>query len=147
MATWTVYAKYKKSTVEREFFTKDGKSLYIETGWRSGSFLVETETDEPPAYDVENSDDLEVYGDYPEGVESVDLNETWDGCWTEYGWPDDMPEEERERLEARFEEDTYFEVLEDEGWEQDNCEMWLVGPLVIEDEDGNVVADGDSEDN
>lgn len=145
MADWTISAKYKKSTIEREFWSKDGQTLYIETGWRSGSFSVTTEGDEPPEYDVENPDDLDVYSDYPDGVDSVELNETWDGCWTDFGWPDDMPEEERERLEARFEEDSFFEVLEEEGWSQEECEMWLTGPLVLEDADGNVVADGDPE--
>ena len=142
--TWTLYAKYKKSTVEREEFTKDGESVVVETGWRSGSFTITTEGDDPPAYDVKNEDGVEIYGYYPDGVESVDLNETWDGCWQDVEWPDSVSEEEQERLQERFDEEGYYSVLVDEeGWDQGDTEMWLHGPLVIEDGDGNVVADGE----
>lgn len=144
MANWTIYAKYKKSTVEREYFTKDGQTLVVETGWRGGSFSIITEGDEPPEVDVENEEGLDIYSFYPDGVETVELNECWDGCWQEIEWPDEMPEEERERLQELFDEDGYYDVLESqEDWMHDETEMWLNGPLVLEDGDGNVVADGD----
>lgn len=148
MATWVIYAKYKKSTVEKEYFTKDGQTIVIENGWRGGRFQIETEGDEPPEVDVVNTDNidggLEIYSFYPDGVESVELLETYDGCWFDVEWPEDMPEEERERLQELFDEDGYYDVLESqEGWMHDETEMWLVGPLVLEDSDGNVVADGD----
>ena len=142
--SWTVYAKYKKSTVEKEYYTKDGQTIVRETGWRSGTFTIYTNTNQPPEIDVKNEDDLNIYDFYPDGVESVELNECWDGCWEDVTWPDDMPEEERERLQALIEEDGFFSVLEDaEDWMLDETEMWLVGPLVLEDSEGNVVADGD----
>lgn len=148
MATWIIYAKYKKSTVEKEYFTKDGQTIVIENGWRGGRFQIETEGDEPPEIDVVNTDNidggLEIYSFYPDGVESVELLETYDGCWFDVEWPEDMPEEERKRLQERFDEDGYYDVLESqEGWMHDETEMWLVGPLVLEDSDGNVVADGE----
>ena len=144
MATWTIYAKYKKSTVEKEYFTKDGQTIVIENGWRSGSFTITTESDEPPEIDVVNEDGLDIYSFYPDGVESVELIETYDGCWMDVEWPDDMSEEEQERLQELFDEDGYYDVLESqEGWMHDETEMWLTGPLVLEDADGNVIADGE----
>jgi len=144
MANWTIYAKYKKSTVEREYFTKDGQTIVIENGWRGGTFSIVTDDDEPPEVNVENANGLDIYSFYPSNVESVELNETYDGCWMEVEWPDEMPEEERERLQEMFDEDGYYDVLEgQEGWMHDETEMWLQGPLVLEDEEGNVVADGD----
>lgn len=144
MATWIIYAKYKKSTVEKEYFTKDGQTICIENGWRGGRFQIETEGDDPPEVDVVNEDELDIYSFYPDGVETVELLETYDGCWMDVTWPDDMPEEEQERLQELFDEDGYYSVLEEqEGWTHDETEMWLVGPLVLEDENGNVIADGD----
>lgn len=146
LTKWTIYAKYKKSTVEKEFFSKDGQTIVVETGWRGGTFTITTNSDTPPEVDVKNEDELDIYSFYPDGVEEVELNETWDGCWMEVTWPDDMPEEERDRLQERFDEEGYYTVLEDEeGWMHSETEMWLVGPLVLEDAGGNVVADGDSE--
>ena len=144
MATWIIYAKYKKSTVEKEYFTKDGQTIVIENGWRGGRFQIETEGDDPPDIDVVNEDELNIYDAYVDDVENIELLETYDGCWFDVEWPEDMPEEERERLQELFDEDGYYDVLESqEDWMHSETEMWLVGPLVIEDEDGNVVADGE----
>lgn len=147
MATWTLYAKYKKSTVEREFFTKDDQTICVETGWRGGSFNITTAGDDPPDYDVKNEEGAEIYGYYPDEVEELELDSTYDGCWMDVEWPEDMPEEERDRLQELIDEEGYFSALEDEGWSQTECEMWLHGPLVIEDSEGNVVADGEPDSN
>lgn len=146
MATWKISAKYKKSTVEKEYFAKDGKFICVETGWRGGSFTITTEGDDPPDIDLLNEDDLNIYDAYVDGVESIELDHTYDGCWTDYEWPDDMPEEEQERLRELCNEEGYYDVLENqEGWSSYESEMWLVGPLVLEDADGNIVGDGDSQ--
>ena len=81
MATWTLSAKYKKSTIEREHFVKDGQYITVENGWRGGSFIVTTEDDEIPKYDVVNTNGTDIYDDYPINVEEVELNDTYDGCW------------------------------------------------------------------
>lgn len=143
MATWKIRAKYKKSTVEKEYFVKDDQTICVEIGWRSGSFYVTTEDDNPPKYDLINEDELNIYDAYIGGVESIELDSTWDGCWEEYEWPDDMPEEERERLKDLFAEEGYFSALDQEGWSSYETEMWLLGPLVLEDADGNIIADGE----
>ena len=143
LKTWTLYAKYKKSTVEREHYTKDGQTIIVETGWRGGDFTVNTVGDDPPDIDVENEDGIDVYGHSSDNVDSIDTNSTYDGCWMDIEWPEDMPEEEQERLQELIDENGFYDALTEEGWDQTDGEMWLHGPLVIEDSDGNVVADGE----
>jgi hypothetical protein len=64
----------------------------------------------------------------------------WDGCWEDIEFPEDMDEELQEALKERFEESSVYEVLEDEeGWSQNECEAWIWGPILIEDENGNKV--------
>lgn len=144
MAIWKIRAKYKKSTVEKEYFEKDGKFIVVETGWRGGSFTIETNSDDPPDIDLVNEDEIDIYDAYVDGVERIELDHTYDGCWTDYEWPEDMPEEERERIQALCDEEGYYDALEHyEGWSSWETEMWLVGPLVLEDADGNIVGDGE----
>jgi hypothetical protein len=85
-----------------------------------------------------------LYGD---NIESSDLVEMFDGgCWgdTEITGIDD--EEEVERLQEFVSENGSY-ALEDEGdWYLDETEVWVWGPLEVEDEDGNVriiIADED----
>ena len=80
-------------------------------------------------------------------IEEVELIETNDGWWEDIDWPEDMDEEEIEALLERIEEDGFYEVIEEEGWIQTDTEMWIWGPILIEDEQGNkvkiVIADDD----
>ena len=73
MATWSVKPTWKKSIIERNYLTKDGNKVMIETGWRWGEFTVETDDDNPP--NIESGVDI-----YDCGYES-ELVETSDGCW------------------------------------------------------------------
>lgn len=143
MAIWIVRAKYKKSTVEREFFSKDGATIVVENGWRGGSFSIETDSDDLPDIYVTNEAGLNIYDFYPEGVVSVEMQETYDGCWMDIEFPEDMPEEEQERIQELIDDGYYYDALEEEGFMHSETEMWLHGPLVVEDEDGNVVLDGE----
>jgi hypothetical protein len=81
-------------------------------------------------------------------IESSELEGMNDGCWEDYEWPEEMDEEEQERLMELIEESSAYEVLEDEeGWMLDESEAWCWGPILIEDENGNqvkiVIADED----
>jgi len=73
MAIWSVKPTWKKSIIERNYLTKDGNKVMVETGWRWGEFTVETEDDNPP--DIEAGVDM-----YDCGYEA-ELVETSDGCW------------------------------------------------------------------
>jgi len=68
----------------------------------------------------------------------VELIETWDGCWEDTDWPENMDDDERERLEELIEEEGFY-ALEDEGWIQNDTEMWIWGPIEIQNADGETV--------
>ncbi len=129
MATWSVKPTWKKSIIERNYLTKDGNTVMVETGWRWGEFTVETEDDNPP--DIEAGVDI-----YDCGYES-ELVETTDGCWEEVD-TDDCDDETKEWLEEFFEENSWLD-LEEHGWMQDECEMIIDCDLIIErlDDEGN----------
>lgn len=129
MATWSVKPAWKKSIIERNYLTKDGNTVMVETGWRWGEFTVETEDDNPP--NIEAGVDI-----YDCGYES-ELVETNDGCWEEVD-TDDCDDETKEWLEEFFEENSWLD-LEEHGWMQDECEMIIDCDLIIErlDDDGN----------
>jgi hypothetical protein len=123
MATWSVKPAYKKSIIERNYLSKDGNTVVIETGWRSGEFTVKTEDDNPP--DIEEGVNI-----YDCGYES-ELVETNDGCWEEHDY-DDCDEEAQEWLEEFFDEGNSWLDLEEHGWIQNDCEMIIDCELIIE---------------
>jgi hypothetical protein len=123
MATWKVEPTWKKSIIERNYLSKDGNTVMIETGWRWGEFTVETEDDNPP--NIEAGVDI-----YDCGYES-ELVETNDGCWEEHDF-DECDDETQEWLEEFFEEGNSWLDLEcDHGWLQDECEMIIDCDLKI----------------
>ena len=123
MTTWKVSTKYKKSITEKQFWTKDGKTIVYSTGWRWGYARYA----EKPEID-EDDEEVNIY----ELGDVID-QEQEDGCWSDWEFPDDMDEEEQEKLQEAYEED-YDEGLEGEGWVCDDTEMWFSGPLEIEEE-------------
>ena len=141
MATWTISAEDKKSTIERNKWTKSGRAIVRETLWRGGSFDIETTGDKPPEIDLANKDGIDVYRLPQEDVESVELNECFDSCCEEFEWPDDMDDEESERLQVLFDDGSYDVIESIEGWNQETTEMQLIGPLVLDSDTGNVVGD------
>ena len=126
MATYTITALYKKSCEERSFWFKDGQTAIRSEGYRWGTFTKDC--DDFPDVDLDNPDGFDAYG---EDWELISMD---DGCWAEWTWPDDMTEEEQQRLEALWDEE-YYEGLENEGWIQDETEAWLYGPLMLKNED------------
>ena len=148
LTAWTVSTYYNKSITEVEHFTKDGKEIIHSTGWRSGSWTVYTNDGNPPILEF-SGDQLDINSCYSDNVEEVELNETFDGCWADVEWPDDIDEDEQAEIEEAMEEDGYYDALESRDWWASDTEMWLSGPIVIEgensyrriivaDEDGNV---------
>ena len=138
MTTWVLTTKTKKNAVERHFWTKDGRTIIREEGYRWGTFYCES--DELPDINLVNDDGYEIGQDeYEWELDSLD-----DGCWAEWEYPDDITEEEREEIENAWEEN-YFEGMEELGWSNDDTDYILQGPLELSDEDGNVVGSGDTE--
>ena len=128
MATWSVKPTWKKSIIERNYLTKDGNTVMIETGWRWGEFTVETEDDNPPK--------LEAGVDIYDCGYETELVETDDGCWEEHDF-DDCDEETQEWLEEFFEEGNSWLDLEEHSWHQGDCEMIIDCDMKITRIDGD----------
>ena len=113
MAVWKIEPTWKKSLAERSHYTKDDKEIIIETGWRWGEFIIETEDDEPPV--LEEGVDL-FDCDY-----EVEMQYCDDGCWEErefFGFTD----EEEEAMNEWLDENSWLD-LEEEGWTPSENEM------------------------
>jgi len=122
MTEWSIKPEWKKSIIERNYFSKDGNTVMIETGWRWGEFSITTEDDTPPKLEA----GVNIYNC---GYDA-ELVETSDGCWEEHDF-DDCDDETREWLEEFFEENSWLD-LEEHGWSQDECEMIIDCDLIIE---------------
>lgn len=128
MAQWIIHPSWKKSIVERQYYHKGDNTVMSETGWRWGSFQVETEDENVP--NISAGDDLWDCG------YDVELIETWDGCWDSQDI-DDCDEETQQWLEEFFEEgNSIYELEEQEGWVQGDSEMILDCDPVFERVDG-----------
>ena len=127
MTTWVLTTKEKKNAVERQFWTKDGQTIIRTEGYRWGKFYCES--DERPDVDLANPDGYELNGtDYDWELDSLD-----DGCWAEWDWPEDMTEEEQDKIMGAWEED-FYEGMENLGWSNDDTEYVFYGPLELEQE-------------
>ena len=128
MATWKLSTQHKKNAVERSIWTKDGQIIIREEGYRWGTFYCES--DEQPDIDLENDEGYNLTNsEYDWELDSLD-----DGCWVEWDFPEDMDEEEQERIQSLWDED-FFEGLEGDGWVNDDTEYWFYGPLELEEID------------
>lgn len=126
MTTWKLSTKTKKNAVEVQFWTKNGVTIQKQEGYRWGTFYCES--DERPEVDLANPDGYCLGdSDYDWELEMLD-----DGCWMEWEFPDDMDEEEQERIQELWDED-YFEGLEGDGWSNDETEFWFYGELELEE--------------
>lgn len=130
MTWWKVSTEEKKNVFEHELWEKDDFVIRRITGFRWGTVFVETEDDNPPALDQvdgPSADAVDMYNtEYEYELESLD-----DGWYGDVIYPDDMDDEERERLDALWEEESYS-GWEEEGWIQYETECWFHGPLSIE---------------
>ena len=122
MALWKIQPTWKKSLIERIHYHKDDKEIICETGWRRGEFSCETEDDNPPV--IKEGTDL-FDCDY-----DIEMQETSDGCWTEYEF-DGFTEEEEDEMREWLEENSFFD-LEEDGWIPGDCEMIMDCPAEIE---------------
>lgn len=143
---WTVKTQNKKSIEEIEYFTKDGMTIVHRTGWRWGEWTVATNDGNPPEFELGYvpggdgaKDSIDMNNCYVNNIEEVEMVETSDGCWEDTEWPDDMDEDEQERLQEAIDEEGYYTALEEDGWMHDETEMWIWGPIEISNEAGEVV--------
>lgn len=123
--------QYKKSICDVEnWFKQEGyEKLWMEReyGWRWGHCTFKSET--VPEIDLKNEHGLNIM----EELEEVIDYETDDGCWSDYRFSDNIDEDEQEEL-SNMDHD---ELVEN-GWVLQYVDTYFIGPLVLEDENGNV---------
>lgn len=138
MAQWKVSPADKKSIEEHEMWEKDGMLIRRITGWRSGSWIVTTSNDEEPQFErtcvpngTPDEDSIDMNCACENNIEDIEMIETYDGWYGDVNWPDELDDDERERLEELWEEE-FYDGWEGEGWVQTDTEMWVWGDLDIE---------------
>ena len=123
--------QYKKSALDVENWYKEenGNKMWIERehGWRWAHCTFESET--PPDIDLINEHGFSIF----EEIEDVQDYDADDGCWSEYRYSDNIDEEYRAQLDEMD-----SEALEEDGWRLSYVDTYFTGPLVLEDEHGNV---------
>lgn len=147
MAIWTVSTRYKKSCEEREYWTHSDHGTMIRVnGFRRATYTVETSDDNPPEFEFDfvpggdgKKDSIDFNNCEVNNIDNAELVELFDGgCWGGNEWPDDMDEDEIERLEELMEEEGSY-AIEEEGWMNDDTEVWCWGPIEIATEAGDIV--------
>ena len=124
---WKVSTIEKKSCTQIEYFKKGELTAQREIGWR---WCWATYEEKPDLGDYDpDKDQIELY----EMGDIIDMGQD-DGCWEEWTWPEEIDEEEAERLEEIYNEE-YDEGLENEGCTLDDTEYWVSGPLEVEEVD------------
>lgn len=134
MALWTVKTEDKKCVEEHELWQKDDQVIRRVSGFRWGSWTVETTDNEPPVLhqtDGPSADAINMSDYSDENVESIELDSLDDGWYGDVIWPDDMSDEERERLEELWDEDGY-DAWEADGWYNYETECWVSGQLDVQ---------------
>jgi len=152
---WNVKTYYKKSCEQHEiFYHDDYGTLTIIDGFRFCEYNVETNDGEFPKFEFIEvpggngaKDSIDMNNCYGTNIETTGLVEMFDGgCWGGPEWPDDMPEEEQERLQEVLDSEGSWALEENEGWSLSETEVWVWGPLVVTDDAGNeriIIADAD----
>ncbi len=125
MTTWRLSTTEKTSAIEIETWTKDNLTLTLETVWDSGSALIESA--EKPNIDLTNDDGIDVYViEYPLEIEELSEGET------QIIYPDEISIAEENRLNDLIEASDDTDVLEAEGWELEDHELYFHGVLRLE---------------
>ena len=134
MADWKVSTKEKKSVEEHELWQKGDLVIRRISGFRWGTWTVTTTDDNPPEFDQSEgpgADAVNMYDYCDENIENIELDSLDDGWYGDVIYPDDMEDEERERLDELWDEDGY-DAWESEGWDNYETECWASGELEIE---------------
>lgn len=130
MATYRVSARYKKSTVETEFWVHSAdsnRSFEKELGWRWGQFQVDLSEEDLEEINPEAEDGQF----YPYFYENAELLECTDGCWDDWSFSEAITDEEREAILDAYAEN-YEEGLEELGYVLTDTEVVIQGPLDLE---------------
>lgn len=124
---WTLTTAEKKSVEERTYWSKGDITIVRIDGYRWGTYVYSGET--APEIDLDNPDGIEM-----NSLEDWEMWSLDDGWWGDWEFPEDMEQEEQDRLMDLFDNE-WYEGFEGEGWNIDDVEVWLYGPLVLEKKD------------
>ena len=132
MATWTLKTQHKKNAIEKQHWYKNGVEIIRTEGYRWGTFYCEN--DEQPKIDLVNEDGYRIGSDdYEWELDNLD-----DGCYADWEFPEDMSEEEQEKITEAWDEE-FYDGLEELGWNCDDTDYILEGPLELLDEDLSLI--------
>ena len=138
MAWWKVSTADKKSVEEHEIWEKDGMKIIRISGFRWGTFNVETNDDNPPEFELsptpygtDDHDSVDMYNCCVTNIESTELDNLDDGWYGNIIWDDALDDDQRERLEELWEED-YYDGWENDGWMLTDTECWFSGKLEVQ---------------
>jgi hypothetical protein len=153
---WKVRTYHKKSCEQHEYFNHSDYKypLKVIDGFRFCDFNVETNDGKFPQFEFTEvpggngaRDSINLFSCEANNIVSSEMNEMFDGgCWGDIEWPEDMDEDEQERLQEFISENGTWALEDDEGWMLDETECWAWGPLEVTDDEGNVrivIADAD----
>jgi len=118
MANWILNTG-RKDLVEEQVWTKGDSTVKYQTLWRSGSWYVKTTDDNEPKFKADENGMVELGWANGSNIEECSFEESFDGCWDDWEFSDDISEEERERIMEGWEEDAY-EFLYQEDWMEDD---------------------------
>lgn len=132
MALWRISTVEKKSCEEREIWSKDNQTIVRINGFRWGAFtVVTTDNCAPEGITADNPDGIDMYSYFSDNAENgAELDSMDDGWLGDWEFPDDMDEDEQQRIIDGYDENSY-EFMENDGWFNDETEAWLFGPLEI----------------
>jgi hypothetical protein len=128
VARWQISNYYKKNVVDRQFWHNDDREFVRDEGYRWGTW--ECESDERPDIDLDNPDGYELTAtEY-----DWDLVDMLDGSWSEWTYDISFDQEEKDLLEAAWDELGY-EGLENLGYMMNESEQWIYGPILLKNLD------------
>ena len=138
MAQWQVSPVDKKSIEEHEIWEKDGMAIRRITGFRTGTWIVTTDDHKLPNFEFQSvpfgtpdKDSIDFNNACDNNIEDVEVDEVEDCWYDDVIWPDDMDEDERDRLAELWDDDSYT-AWEQDGWINTDTQMWVWGDLKIE---------------
>jgi hypothetical protein len=126
MATWKLTPNWKKSLVEKNYYTNGDKTIVHELGWRWGEFFIYTDNDTSPEL-PESGEHFDIFS-LPY---TVDDWSTDDGCWEENELDGFTEEDEKAMLEW-LNENSVIDLDGLDGWTNDEFEMWMTCEYTLE---------------
>jgi hypothetical protein len=142
MAWWTLYNQEIDLALLVVEMKKEGRTLYVHEIYSWGEVKIQTKDDTPPEIDLKNLSPFNLYNfDWCEDFEGGDYKNQ---SGVEFKSPQGVSKEEIRALKKAYDAD-WITGLEKLGWaDMGEQQWWLLGPLRLEDEQGNLIGLGDA---